>query len=65
MRKIVRIVSKGGDASGTKVFVGDEEIISGITRIEIDPIAPGGGVYARITILAELDIEAAAELLAS
>lgn len=44
----VKIISDG-TAGGTKVFVGNE-IMSGVSLIEIDPILPGGLVRARLTV---------------
>lgn len=44
----VTIISDG-TAAGTKIKVGDG-FMSGITRVEIDPIAPNGLVRAKLTV---------------
>lgn len=44
----VKIVSDG-TAQGTKVFIGDD-YIKGLTKVEIEPIKPGGLVKAKLTI---------------
>lgn len=44
----VTIISDG-TSQGTKIQIG-EEFLSGITRIEIEPITPGGFVRARLTV---------------
>ena len=44
----VKIISDG-TAQGTSVHVGDE-VMRGVTRIEIEPISVGGLVTARITV---------------
>lgn len=59
----VTIISDG-TSRGTKIQVGDK-FMSGITRVEIDPISTGGIVRAKITVdvialrmkLANADIE--------
>ena len=44
----VTIISDG-TAAGTKIKVGDE-FMSGITRVEIDPISPNGAVRAKLSV---------------
>ena len=57
-KDLVRIVSRGGLAQGTKVMLGDSEIPN-ITGITIDPIDIGGVVSATISLsLVELDLAA-------
>ena len=58
MKKLIRIVSSGGTALGTRVFCGNEEL-KNISNIEIQPIEVGGIIEAKITFCSvELDIEA-------
>ena len=54
----VKIVG-GPLSSSIKAFVGDQELTS-ISKIEIDTIEPGAFVIARLTVLAEIDLEALA-----
>jgi len=51
-----KIISDG-TVEGTKVLV-DGVALKGVSRIEIDPIVPGGAVLVRVTQLfqAELDV---------
>lgn len=54
----VKIVG-GPLSSSIKAFVGDQELTS-ISKIEIETIEPCAFVIARITVLAEVDVEALA-----
>jgi hypothetical protein len=55
-RKLLRIVNTTGIAQQTKVFAGEQEI-SGVTRIEIDPIHHASDfITAQITVACEVDL---------
>lgn len=57
MSNKIKIVSDG-TASGTRVHAGNTEIDS-ITKIEFDPICPGGVVSVKLTFCnVELDVVA-------
>jgi hypothetical protein len=56
-KKLIRIVSTGGTAVGTRIYAGDEEL-SGITKIEFEPLEPGGLLMVRLTAMAEIDVMA-------
>ena len=56
-----RIENKTGRAIDTHIFSPDGVEVREITRIEIEPIVPGGIVKARITVLATVDMMMDAE----
>jgi len=53
-KKKLRIVSDG-TAINTHVYAGDQEL-SGICKIEFDPLEPGGLLQVRLTAMAEIDV---------
>jgi hypothetical protein len=55
-KKRLRIVSDG-TAANTQIYAGDEQL-SGITRIEFEPLEPGGLLMVRLTAMAEIDVVA-------
>jgi hypothetical protein len=57
----VRIVSKGGMGLGTKIYMGDTEV-KGVLSINISEINPEGHIVATFKVVADIDIEAEAEV---
>jgi hypothetical protein len=55
-KKKLRIVSDG-TAANTQIYAGDEQL-AGVTKIEFEPLEPGGLLMVRLTAMAEIDVMA-------
>lgn len=55
-KKQLRIVSDG-TAANTHIYAGDEEL-SGVVRIDFEPLEAGGLLMVRLTAMAEIDVTA-------